>query len=324
MERSLDIHFTLKELLQFLRDQELLGPEVVGPDDGSDMVLKGFSSIYETRPGTVTWMKSQSLDWSTIRASVIICSRDAVRPEHAGFVFLPVENPRNTFASIMRAFCPRPSLTGISSTAILGDNCEIGENVYIGHHVVMGNGVKIGDHTKIHSNVTIYDDVHIGSHCVIHSGVVIGGDGFGYERDKEGHAFKFPHIGGVVIEDHVEIGCNSCVARGVLADTVIRSHVKIGNLTHVSHNVVIESGAMITHLAHISGSNTVGGNSWIAPGAVLKEGLSVGKDAVVGLGAVVIKHVDPYDVVAGVPAASLKKKSRQPSQEKEEGNGNGN
>ncbi|MDF2680660.1 MAG: hypothetical protein K0R47_1850 [Brevibacillus sp.] len=316
----MEIRFTLSELLRFLRERNLLD-QAIGQDTGPEIVMTGFSSIFETRPHTLTWMKAQSLDWTAIKASVIICSRDAKRPDDSGLLFIPVENPRNTFATVMRAFYPKPLLTGISRTAIIGDNCEIGADVYLGHHVVLGNGVKIGKYTQIHSNVTIYDNVEIGSHCVIHSGVVIGADGFGYEQDIDGHSFKFPHIGGVVIEDHVEIGCNSCVARGVLANTVIQEHVKIGNLTHISHNVVIGANAMITHQAHISGSNTVGSSSWIAPGAVLKEGLTVGNDSVVGLGAVVIKNVEPFDVVAGVPAASLKKKQRIPLQETEEENG---
>lgn len=315
----MEIKFTRSDLLQFLREKHFIDPTIIGHDDDSDRLITGFSSIYETKPDTISWMKAQSLDWTTIKASVVICSRDANYPEHSPVLFIPVENPRNTFASVMREFYPKKSPSGISPTAIIGENCVLGENVYLGHHVVLGNNVKIGDNTQVHSNVTIYDNTTIGNDCVIHSGVVIGADGFGYEQDEQGNPFKFPHIGGVVIEDHVEIGCNTCIARGVLANTVIGEHVKIGNLSHISHNVAIGKNAMITHQTHISGSNHIGGSSWIAPGAVLKEGLSVGDHSVVGLGAVVIRNVNPFDVVAGVPATSIKKKSGKPANgEKEE------
>jgi len=316
----MEITFSLRQLLQFLHEKQWIADVTLGQEPGFDMMLTGFSSIYETKPNTLSWMNAQALDWSSIMASVVICSQDALCPKDTPILFIPVKNPRNTFASVMYAFCPKNTRTGISPTAVIGEGCTLGQNVYIGHHVVLGDHVKIGDNTQIHSNVTIYDHTTVGSNCVIHSGVVIGGDGFGYERDENGDPFKFPHIGSVVIGDHVEIGCNTCIARGVLANTVISEHVKIGNLSHISHNVVVGKNAMITHQTHVSGSNNIGSNCWIAPGVVLKEGLSIGEHAVLGLGAVVLRHVHPHDVVAGVPAASLKKKSGTPMQHEEEEN----
>jgi UDP-3-O-[3-hydroxymyristoyl] glucosamine N-acyltransferase len=44
---------------------------------------------------------------------------------------------------------------------------------------------------------------------VIHAGTVIGGDGFGFAPQEGGGYKKVPQIGNVVIEDNVEIGCNT-------------------------------------------------------------------------------------------------------------------
>ncbi|UVI28630.1 hypothetical protein [Paenibacillus spongiae] len=302
------ISFKLSDLLRFL--QEMGIPyDVAGDAVETDREITGFSSIYDTRPNTLSWMKSQSLDWSVIRASVIICSANAELPTNTNMIFIAVEHPRNAFALALRAYYPKRTYAGIAETAIIGENCVIGKHVYIGHHAVLGNNVKIGGHTLIHSGVTIHDHVTIGCHCIIHSGVVIGTEGFGYERDPQGIAFKMPHIGGVIIEDGVEIGSNSCVARGVLSDTIIRRNSKIGNLTHISHNVCVGENAMITHLAHIGGKLIIGDDCWIAPGSVYKQGLTIGKGSVTGLGAVVIRDVPPFDTVAGVPAKSLKQQS---------------
>lgn len=302
---QVEINLKLSELLYFLKYKGI--DHKMETMDTADIEIMGFSSIYDTKPNTLSWMTTQSLDWLSIRASVIIVSVHAELPNNTNIVFISVENPKKTFALVMREFCPKNSPTGISPTALIGYNCKIGNNVYIGNYVVLGNNVKIGDHTHIHSHVTIQDDITIGCDCVIHSGVVIGTDGFGYEQDSDGIFFKIPHIGGVLIEDGVEIGSNSCIARGVLSNTVIKKNTKIGNLTHISHNVIIGENTMITHLAHIGGSLTIGDNCWIGPGAVYKQGLTIGNNSLTGLGAVVIRDVNPYDVVAGVPAKPLKK-----------------
>lgn len=273
----------------------------------TDKKIVGFSSIYHTEPNTLSWMTTQALDWSGIKASVMICSANAELPENTDLTFIAVDNPKNAFALALREYCSSTSPAGISDTAIVGTNCEIGEGVFIGDYSVIGNGVKIGDRTRILSHVTIHDQVTIGRDCTIHSGAVVGTDGFGYERDADGTSFKIPHIGGVVIEDGVEIGSNSCIARGVLSNTVIRKNVKIGNLTHISHNVYVGENTMITHQAHIGGSLTIENDCWIAPGSVYKQGLTIGRNSVTGLGAVVIRDVPPYETVAGVPAKSIKK-----------------
>lgn len=302
------ISFKLSELFRFLKELGI-HYDTLGNASDIDREITGFSSIYDTKPNTLSWMNFKSLDWSTIHASVIICSVNTEIPKNTNIIFIVVEHPKNAFALTLRAYYPQNSTVGIENTAVIGENCEIGKQVYIGHHVVIGNNVKIGDHTHLHHNVTVHDHVTIGSHCIIHSGVVIGTEGFGYERDPNGISFKIPHVGGVVIEDCVEIGSNSCVARGVLSNTMIKRNSKIGNLTHISHNVCVGENAMITHLAHIGGKLVIEDDCWIAPGSIYKQGLTIGKGSVTGLGAVVIRDVQPFDTVAGVPAKSLKQQS---------------
>ena len=59
-----------------------------------------------------------------------------------------------------------------------------------GPHSSVGSGARIGD----------------GS--ILHAGVVVGCDGFGYVFDGA-RQLKVPQVGGVVIEDDVEIGANT-------------------------------------------------------------------------------------------------------------------
>ena len=53
---------------------------------------------------------------------------------------------------------------------------------------------------------------------------------------------RIPQIGRVIIQDDVEIGANTTVDRGAMADTVIGEGTKIDNLVQVAHNVRIGRG----------------------------------------------------------------------------------
>ena len=51
---------------------------------------------------------------------------------------------------------------------------------------------------------------------------------------------------------------------------------------------------------------TIGNDVWIGHGAIILPGISIGHGAVIAAGAVVTKDVDPYAIVAGVPAKRIK------------------
>lgn len=61
---------------------------------------------------------------------------------------------------------------------------------------------------------------------------------------------------------------------------------------------------------------TIGHDVWIGHNAVILPGVSVGNGAVVGAGAVVTKNVEPYAIVAGVPARRINARFPQAVAEK--------
>lgn len=239
-------------------------------------------------------------------ASIILC-KEVYPPENKTLIV--VENPRLWFIRCINSFFPKNDRTGIHPTVIIGENCRISDDVYIGPWTIIEDDVIIQSKTRIFANVHIFDGTQIGKNVTIQSGSVIGSDGFGYAQNEEGKYERFPHLGIVIIEDDVEIGAHTCIDRGTLSDTVIGKGTKIDNLVHVAHNVEIGKNCIIVCLTCIGGSVRVGDNAWIAPLAVIRDGLTVGKKAIVGMGAVVTKNVDDDDVVAGVPARSIKKKN---------------
>jgi len=163
----------------------------------------------------------------------------------------------------------------IGPHAIIEAGAEIGERVRIDAHAVIGPGVKIGDDTRIYPHVSIYHDCILGDRVIVHAGAVIGADGFGFapdfadtvSPDAEGEWVKIPQVGRVRIGNDVEIGANTTIDRGAMADTIIEHSVKIDNLVQIAHNCRVGAYTVIAACAGIAGSTTIGRHCMIG-GAV--------------------------------------------------------
>jgi UDP-3-O-[3-hydroxymyristoyl] glucosamine N-acyltransferase len=153
---------------------------------------------------------------------------------------------------------------GVGAHAVIGDDTTIGRGTRIHPGVVIGAGSTIGENVTIYANVSIYDRTVIGRNVIIHSGAVIGADGFGFLPTSDGGWEKIPQVGRVVIGEDVEIGANATIDRASLGETVIGRGVKIDNLVHVAHNVVIGESSAIAAQAGISGSTRIGAANLIA------------------------------------------------------------
>lgn len=220
-----------------------------------------------------------------------------------GIAILEVENARLAFARCVRAhFSPNLHVYNIHPSAVIEPSASIDASAVIGANSYVGANSVIGARSIIAPNVTIYYGCTIGADVTINAGTVIGADGFGYEQNADGGYEKFPHLGGVIIEDGVEIGANACIDRAALDNTIIKRRARIDNLVHVAHNVVIGEDAVVIALTMLGGSVVVGDRAWIAPAAVIINQKSIGRDAIVGLAAVVTKDVADGQTVMGSPA----------------------
>ena len=173
---------------------------------------------------------------------------------------------------------------------------------------MIGDDCIIGDNTKIFSKVNLQNSI-VGDDCIIQPNTTIGYDGFSFERCTDTLELeKFPHYGKVVIENGVEIYANCSIARGSLSDTIIGQGTKIDALCHVAHNVSIGKNTELTAGTIIGGSTTIGNNCWLGLNSTVKNKLKIGNKVIVGSGSSVINNVDDEDIVAGVPAKSIKNK----------------
>ena len=303
MKNVLDEPISLRDAVAVL---DSMMPEVVG---NTDRTILGIAPLRDCGGnGYLTFCKIKGQDASDAildsKADVVICHRES-NLGSTDKTLIKVDNPRLAFVRIVSEFFVAKPKSSIHPTAVIHPKAEIGENVTIGAQCYVGQAV-VGTNTVLSEGVIVLDGTKIGKSVKVAPGTVIGGDGFGYERNEHGELEKFPHIGGVVIEDFVEIGCNTCIDRGSLADTRIRARAKIDNLVHIAHNVEIGEDAAVIALSIIGGSVRIGSRAWVAPSAVIRNQVIIGENATVGLGAVVTKNVDANATVLGNPAKNLK------------------
>jgi UDP-3-O-[3-hydroxymyristoyl] glucosamine N-acyltransferase len=199
---------------------------------------------------------------------------------------IAVKDPYIAFLDLLPLFHPEREVPReIHPTAIVHPSATIGKEVAIGAHCIIGEGVTIGDGCILHPLVSVYRDVTLGSCVTLHSGVsiregsvlgnhitihnnsVIGADGFGYVPDLKLGLRKVPHLGNVVLEDHVEVGASTSIDRGAFGSTRIGFGTKIDNQVQIGHNVVIGKFCVICGQTGIAGSVTIGDQCVFGGGA---------------------------------------------------------
>jgi UDP-3-O-[3-hydroxymyristoyl] glucosamine N-acyltransferase len=187
----------------------------------------------------------------------------------------------------------------IAPSAHIGPFCHVakgvrvGERVILQSHVHLGQDASVGDDSKIYSNVTIYHSCSLGDRNIIHSGTVIGSDGFGFAPDlAAGEWVKVPQVGKVIIGDDVEIGSNTSIDRGAMADTIIENGCKIDNLVQIAHNVHIGALTVIAGNTAVAGSTTIGKMCMIGGSTSFSGHLKIADQTTISGGTTIIRSIE--------------------------------
>ena len=289
----------------------LLGSMVIRVSGSADneVFVDNLADILHVNEHTLDWInpsKQNKQELAEMSPARVILVDDTVNPV-VGKILIHVNNPKKALALVGNTFFVERPNAGIHPTAVVSSEACIGKAVSIGAYAVIGKA-KIGDGTIVSPLVRVYDNVCIGEECFIKEGTVIGGAGFGFERDEDGNRFRFPQIGGVKIGNHVEIGANTCIDRGALSDTILEDYAKVDNLCHIAHNAHIGKNAVVVACAEVSGSCSVGDDTWVGPNACIRDQRSIGSNTMIGMGSVVVKNVGDNEVWAGNPAKMLREK----------------
>lgn len=188
---------------------------------------------------------------------------------------------------------------------ITSGNVVVGEGTKIFPYVYINGNVRIGKNCYIGSGARIIGNVCIGDNVVIKENSVLGADGLSTDRNENGEAVSMPQFGGLIIEDNVQIGANTVIARGAIDNTVIRRGCKIDNCCWISHNNFLDENVFVVGEATTFGSVTIGKNAQISGNATVRNGLKVGEAALVGAGSVVTRSVKDGAIVSGNPAREM-------------------
>jgi UDP-3-O-[3-hydroxymyristoyl] glucosamine N-acyltransferase len=298
----------------------MLKAELSGP---GDLEISGVAGVGEARAGQITFITGsnylKSLDKSQASASIVPLDTPGI-----AMPVLRVKNPKLAFARLLEIFYVKPSLpTGVSSKASIGKDVIIGADCSIHPFVVLADGVRLGRHvtihpgsfvgegsiidedTVVHANVSIGSGISLGKRVIVHSGTVIGSDGFGFVTDGGRH-HKVPQVGGVIIEDDVEIGANCAIDRATLGNTMIKKGTKIDNHVHIAHNCTIGEHCLFAAQTGIAGSTTIG-NYVVFGGSVgVGDHVKVGDRVMAGGKAVIVQDVEAGQVIAGFNAMPLR------------------
>jgi len=233
---------------------------------GEDRYVTKVSPIDEADSESISFCDDIKLIKES-KAGVILCSE---LPDIRDKTFVLVENPRQVFVDLIYKYFM----------------------------------VDIGQPELVYG-AWIYPNVKIGKNVIIRPGTVIGGKAVGFFAGTDNELVSFPQIGGVIIEDDVEIGCNTCIDRGAIGDTVIGQGSKIDNLVHIAHNVKIGKECFVVALSGIGGSAKIGNRTWVGFQSCIRDWVNVGERVIIGMGSAVVKDVPDDAIVVGVPAKQI-------------------
>ena len=230
---------------------------------------------------------------------------------------LECPSPQRALIALLTLFFPRPAvIAGVDPSAIVAADATLDASASIGPLAVVdagarlgarvrvdalayvGCGVEIGEDSVIHPRVVLCDGVRLGRRVIVLAGAVLGADGFGYAHD--GVRFcKIPQVGGVIIEDDVEIGANATVDRATLGATIIRRGTKIDNLVQVAHNVEIGEDCIMAAQTGIAGSTRVGRGVMFGGQVGVSDHITIGEGAQLAAQSGVAQDVPPGMRLAG-------------------------
>jgi UDP-3-O-[3-hydroxymyristoyl] glucosamine N-acyltransferase len=304
------------------RIAQLINGKVEG--DGN-VEVSSFGKIEEAKNGQLAFLANPKYEdyLYTTSASIIIVNDGQELKQPVSATLIRVADAYISFASLLQKYqeMMKEQLTGIQQPSYIdtsatlgknifvgaftfvGENAVIGDNVKLYPGVYIGNDVKIGDNSILHPGVKIYFGCVIGKDVTIHAGTVIGGDGFGFAPQENGSYTKVPQIGNVVIEDNVEIGCNSTIDRATVGSTIIHAGTKLDNLIQIAHNVEIGCNTVIAAQAGVSGSTKIGNNVMIGGQAGIVGHLQIADGSKVNAQSGVSKSIKQKNTaVTGSPA----------------------
>ncbi|MEZ4774127.1 MAG: UDP-3-O-(3-hydroxymyristoyl)glucosamine N-acyltransferase [Bacteroidia bacterium] len=276
----------LQEPITLQTAGQILECEFAGP---ADHLIEGINEIHRVVPGDLTFVDIEKYYHKALTSAATTVIINKLVDPPAGKGLLISDDPFRDYNRLTEYLQPQKPLNTagtpimgegvkIGHNVVFGENVKIGDFTEIGHNCVIGSEVTIGTHGRIHANVTIYDHSQLGDHVCINSGTVIGGEAFYFKARPYGRD-KMVSKGRVIIGNHVDIGSNCTIDRGVSAVTEIGDWTKLDNLIQIGHDTIIGKRCIIASQVGIAGVVN------IEDDVILWGQVGVTKDLTIGKGA---------------------------------------
>ena len=291
-----------------------------------DVEIRGVAGIDYAEAGQITFLSNRRyfpLLHSTLASAVLVEEgiKVARYPDLPPVAALRTPNPYLAFAHAIELFYQAPRYeSGIHPMATIARSAEIKEGAHIGPYCYVDEDVQIGRNAVLHSFVTIYrgakigDDFfahahavvreycRLGNRVILQNGAIIGGDGLGFAKQKDGTWYKMAQSGPAVLEDDVEVQANACVDRATVGETRIGRGTKLDDLVLIGHASRVGANTMLCGQVGLAGSTKVGSNCILAGQVGTAGHLTVGDGAVITAQSGVPNDVPPRSLYSGYPA----------------------
>jgi len=322
-----DSAMKFSEIVEKLSDAATCNSLSVNPDCNPE--ISHLAPIDQASTGSLSYIEGAKFAFmvgKTSASCLILPKNEALQAQATArnIAWITASEPRLLFAMAIALFYqPFQPTAEIHQSAVIHKSAIIGKDAYIGPNVVIQAGVKIGDWVCIHPNVVIYPEVEIGdrttlhanctihersrigANCVIHSGAVIGSEGFGFVPTASGW-LKMEQSGCTVLEDGVEVGCNTTIDRPAVGETRVGRNTKIDNLVQIGHGCQIGQNCALAAQVGLAGGVKVGNRVILAGQVGIANQAKIGDGAIASAKAGIHNDVEAGTIVSGTPAVPHK------------------
>jgi len=174
---------------------------------------------------------------------------------------------------------------------------KVGRQVAFGVNVTLRHPhkIRIGDNVVIDDNSTLDAKGDGNQGIIIGNGVFIGKN-----------TILTCHDGDIILEDNVNIGFN-CVISSLSSIVVKKNHLMASFCYLVGGNHVADrTDIPVLYQGRTSKGIIIDENVWLGAGVAVLDGSYIGRDCIVGAGAVVNGPIPEFSVAVGVPARVLR------------------
>jgi len=293
----------------------------------AERVMTGVAPLEVAGPAQVSFVTDPKYlrQAASSRAGAFLVGRDVSGLPGS---LLRVDHPQQGLIALLELFHPDPVVpAGVHPSACVAEGARIDRSASVGPLTVVETGAVIGPRTRVGAlsfvgaravlgedvrlfpRVVVREGVRIGNRVIVHAGAVLGADGFGYAFDGRAHR-KIPQVGGLRIEDDVEIGANTAIDRATLGETVVRRGTKIDNLVQIGHNCDVGEDVILVSQVGIAGSSRIGNRAMLAGQVGIADHVTVGAGAILTAKSGVPNDVPAGEIWSGIPSRPTSEQKR--------------